>query len=415
MFAALAMVANAGWEDVGSPSASRRAAPARGASPVMVAPAAPARTVPAAVKTPEPAAWERSGAAAAPYSAPHATPPAPGGSSAPQTVREAARRRAAAREAEARAAAERERALIEAENRRIERRAAAARKAALEEDARAAAKRDGFYGGNAYSIPFFDATRATPSWWHFTYLTPAKAPNGNEISTGEAHAHFTVIDIQDMLGGDFSLSLDLSGMGFIDDADYTTLPYAFLDSCLDLQYVWRFVNDFSIELGVSPGIYGDPENFGADIFGYPFRGCLYYSLSPEFALRAGVEARPGWDRVIMPLAGIGWSPSDYWLFELGVPRSLVSLRLGPFDLYGTALWESTTYAMEDKEDKPEDMTIDDWRAGGGLAIHISDTFSLSAEAGYIFNREFKAEGSQGKGTIEVDDTPYFSFTLGSRF
>lgn len=361
-------------------------------------------STPASYSTPAPAS----------YSAP-ASRASSAASGVPQTVREAAKRRAAAREAEARAAAQREQAIIDAETRRIDRRAAETRASAVEHAERNLDWREGLYGGNAYFIPFFDAHRSSDTWLRLLYFAPATAPNGNDITMAEAEFHFTIVSVQDMLGGDFSLGLDLKGLGFIKDADYPTLPYGFMDACIDFQYVWRFVNDLSLELGIRPGFYGDPENFGADLFGYPFRGCLYYSFTPDFAIRAGVEIRPGWDQVAMPMAGLGWSPSDYWLFELGVPQSLAMLRLGPLDFYGTIAWLNRTYAMENKDEKPKDLTIDEWRAGGGLNINISESFHIGAEAGYVFGREFKAEGSGGKGTIEIDDAPYFGVTLGSRF
>lgn len=331
------------------------------------------------------------------------------------TVREAAQRRAAEREAKARAAAEREQAIIDMETRRIERREAATRAAAVAQAERNADKRDGFLGGNSYFIPFYDASTESDVWLHLTYLTPAKAPNGNEITMAEATARILLADVRDVLGGDFAVALKPKAIGFIDDADYITLPRVFAEVALDLQYVWRFINDFSLEVGIAPGFYGDAENFGADIFNYPFRGRLFYSATDTFAIHAGVEARPGWDRVIMPLAGLGWAPNGYWNFELGVPRSVAMLHLGPFDLYATSFWENSTYAMKEKDGKPDELTIDDWRLGGGLAINFSESCHIGAEAGYIFGREFKAEGSKGEGTIELDDSPYFGLTLGSRF
>lgn len=433
VFSAAALCATAGWEDVGSPSATRRAAPRQApatvrttvtpapqpvaSAPQTVAPAPPAGAVYPVAPAQQPARQQ----AVAPQAAQQRegayrrTMQSPAASGVPMTVREAAQRRAAEREANARAAAEREQAIIDMETRRIERRSAATKEAALAKAEYNADKRDGFLGGNSYFIPQFDASTQTDFWLHGIYLTPSKAPNGNEIKMAEAEARILICDVRDILGGDLSLALKPKAIGFIDDADYVALPVVFAEIPIDVQYVWRFVNDFSLELGATPGFYGDGEHIGADIFCYPFRGRLFYSATESFALHAGVEARPGWDRVIMPLAGLGWAPNGYFDFELGVPRSVAMIHLGPFDIYGTAIWENSTYGMKEEKDKPEEITIDDWRLGGGLTINFSESFHLGAEAGYIFNREFKAEGKKGSDTIELDDAPYFGVTLGSRF
>lgn len=419
--AAFAVIATSdvfgGWEDVGAPATRRSGAavsvtPAHSATPVRTAPATSA----------------------------------PATSS--ETVREAAARRAAARDAATRARAERERALLEEEQRRIDARARAAQRTATAprtapaQQPRTPAPRayaapqprtathyagtpapaaedweNTAYGegGDAFFIPFFDARRESDTWLHGIYMAPVKAPNGNDLTMAEGQFHHLMVYARDFLAGDFAMAANLRGTGFIDDAEYETLPYVLLDFDIDVSMAWRFVNDFSLELGARPGIYGDPENFDASLFSVPFRGCLYYSFSPEFAIRAGAEGRPGWDMAVMPLAGFGWSPSEYFYLEAGVPRTTATLHLGPIDFYGLAQWENTTYAMEDKKGKPENLTLDYWRVGGGLTINFFDAFRIGGEAGYILGREFTAEGKDGEGTIKLKNSPYFGATLGARF
>ena len=405
---AATLTANAGWEDVGAPQQRN----ARSAAPVTVT---PAQTVaPATVRQRQQATQ----------------------SGVPRTVREAAQQRAAARDAEARAKAQREAAIIEAERRRIEANSAygnptygggrqyygdrraptetrrqppPAQPAYYDED-----DRGGIQSGDAFYLPFFDASRESDAWLHAIYYPAVTAPNGNDLKMAEGEARFLLSDVHDFIGGDLTADLHLKGLGFIDDAKYETLPYVFIEADIDVCFVWRFVNGVSLELGARPGVYGDPENFDASLFGYPLRGALYYSFSPELAVRAGAEVRPGWDMAVMPLVGLGWAPSEYFRLEAAVPRSLAVVHLGPFDLFGAVQWDNVTYAMEDKGPKPEDVTIDDWRVCGGLTIDLV-AFRIGAEAGYIMGREFKAEGSKGSGTIEIKDSPYFGATLGSRF
>jgi hypothetical protein len=417
----------AGWEDVGAPPKRRTGnnAPVtiettgtRQTAPV----AAPAATRPATVTTAAPRA----------VAAPAASPATYNG---PQTVREAAQRRAAARattqpaqpvrqapvqpapasyrtsptyRAPAPAQPAPSRAPANQPPPQEWRRADTSR-AQPEDDYDFASE------GNAYFVPFFDAIKESDCWLHAIYITPATAANGNDLTMAEGQYHVRMVDVQDFIGGDLTLDANIKGVGFIDDAEYETLPYVLIEAAVDLEFTWRFISGFSLQLGARPGVYGDPENFDASLFSFPFHGCLYYSFAPEFAIRAGAEVRPGWDMAVMPLAGLAWAPSEYFLLEAGVPRSTAILRLGPFDFYGLAQWDNATYAMEDKDQKPEDLTLESWRLGGGLTINFFDAFRIGGEAGYIMGRKFKAEGSAGEGEIELENSPYFGATLGARF
>ena len=408
-----AWTAQAGWEDVGAPVR-------RQGGRAMVTTQAPRTAAPqAATAAPRPAAPARQ--PAAPRAATQYSGSAQGTTSPeiPRTVREAAQRRAAREQAEARARAAREQALIDEERRRIDANTRRplppreARERALREEARRG-PRDDSWGGNAFFLPFFDTRDESGIWLHGKYFTAAKAPNGNELKMAEAEAHILLVDAKGFLGGDLEMSLEPKAVGFIDDADYETLPRVLSESAIDVQWVWRFVNDVSLELGGRPGLYGDVEDFDAAMFGYPLRGALYYSFSPELAIRGGAEVRPGWDMAVMPIVGLSWAPSEYFLFEPGLPKLLARIHLGPLDIYGVTEWHNATYSMEDKGAKPEDLTIDDWRLGGGINLDLA-LFSIGAEAGYVMGREFKAEGSKGSGKIEIEDSPYFGVTLGSRF
>lgn len=432
----------AGWEDVGAPPRRRTGnnAPvtiettgSRQAAPV----AAPVATRPATATTAAPRA----------VAAPAASPATYDG---PQTVREAAQRRAAARATTQpaqpvrattrgtsdmrhatsgspayRAPAPAQPTPARAPANRYQQPAparAAVNQPPPQEWRRADTSRaqpeddyDFASEGNAYFVPFFDAIKESDCWLHAIYITPATAANGNDLTMAEAQYHLRMVDVQDFIGGDLTLDTNIKGIGFIDDAEYETLPYVLIEAAVDLEFTWRFISGFSLQLGARPGVYGDPENFDASLFSFPFHGCLYYSFAPEFAIRAGAEVRPGWDMAVMPLAGFAWAPSEYFLLEAGVPRSTATLRLGPFDFYGLAQWDNATYAMEDKGQKPEDLTLESWRLGGGLTINFFDAFRIGGEAGYIMGRKFKAEGSAGEGEIELENSPYFGATLGARF
>ena len=267
-----------------------------------------------------------------------------------------------------------------------------------------------------FYVPYFDAVRVSDRWFGLSYLFGSDAgAAGGTVSTMELEGHFLVGDYRNVAGGDIRLNIDPMLMLFTDDGGLNNLPTLLLDIPFDVQWVWRFVNGFSLELGAAPGIYGDIEAFDFSVFNAPLRGCLYLSVLPELAFRVGAEARFGWDRVVMPLAGLSWEPADNFYLEVGVPRSLAVLRTGPADFYGKVEWENTTYALSGDDDKPEDLTIDDWRVGGGISFGVGDDVRLSFELGLVLDREFRTDGDSGGARLDLDDSVYFGIFIGSRF
>lgn len=271
-------------------------------------------------------------------------------------------------------------------------------------------------GDDLYS-PFLDSPVESEHWYRVDYVTDAEADEDglHQISSLEVDLHFLLAEYRDVLGGDLSMKIDPSFTVFTEDGQYKILPALLLDVPFDIQWVWRFVNAWSLEVGAAPGLYGDLEAMGFDMFGLPLRGCLYYALNPMLSFRAGVEARPGWDRVVMPLVGLAWEPNDIFRLELGVPQSVVDISLGRVGLYGKAEWKNATYAMSGEDDDPDDITMDYWRVGTGLSFHFTEDVSAAIELGLITGREFKANGGYGSDSLDLDDTFYFGFVVGSQF
>ena len=377
----VAFVAVAGWEDPVAPAgrAARPSAPRPASAPASTAPAAspaysdPVTTIPV------------TDAPAAPAHSPRVSSAAP---ASRQPSRQPSRQtQPASRSGHA-----------------------AADSAGWPPPAGGATRLDDFY------LPFFDAPRESDRWFALDYLTGAKAEGGGgKVSSVEFTCHFLVGDWRNVVEGDVQMDFEPRLILFTDDGGFDNLPTLILDFPFDMSWVWRFQNGVSLEIGATPGIYGDIEAFDLSIFAIPMRACLYLSVIPELAFRAGVEARPGWDRVIMPLAGLAWEPGEMFYLEAGVPRSLAVWRLGPVNLYGKLEWENTTFAMSGHDGDPDDITVDDWRLGGGLSVAVTDDVRIGFEVGLILGREFSAETELGESKIELDDTAYLGLTIGAKF
>ncbi len=252
----------------------------------------------------------------------------------------------------------------------------------------------------------------------FRLMLPLPAPVGagdQDLTIGEVDARFVLADWRNVLAGDMGLDFRLHSMFFGGDAGMELMPTALLALPLDFRWTWRYLHGGSLQVGAAPGIYSDAEALGGDMFGLPFHLSWYQVIHPRFSWMAGVEIRPGWDLVVWPLIGFAWEPSEFMRMELALPRSRLDFRLGIVSLIGTAEWRNLTYAMSGDDGEPDDLTSEDILVSGGLQLRPARNFSLTLEAGMLFERSLTVEGEIGKDKLELDSAPFARVTLGGAF
>ncbi len=264
---------------------------------------------------------------------------------------------------------------------------------------------------------FLDTGDESSSWYRLSFVSSGDVEGaGDSFGLFAADAHFRLGEFRGLLAGDLAIDIDPSLGVLTDDAGFDYMPSILVALPVDFTWIWRYLNGWSLELGVSPGIYADAKGlFQSKALGLPFHGCLYYAFSGETAVRFGAEIRPGWDLVAMPLVGIAWQPSEMFFAELGLPRSLAELQLGPVGIYGKMVWNNMTYALDADAGEPDAFTLNGWQFGGGVSIAFSETFRLAFEAGVIAGRDITFEGGDGDVELDVDTVPYFSLLFGSEF
>lgn len=267
---------------------------------------------------------------------------------------------------------------------------------------------------NLYS-PLLDADTEPLGWFSIMHAVAADVDSSpKDLDVFEIDSRYNLVQWRNALGGDIGIDLRLRSVIFGGSAGFTHMPTALLELPLDFNWTWRYLNAFSLEIGARPGIYADAESLG-DGFGVPFRGVLYYAVDPELSWMLGMEVRPGWDLVVMPLVGLGWEPSNFFHLILACPTSKASLRLGPVSLYGTFAWRNTTYGMSGKKGEPDDLTFEDLLLGGGVTVAFTENFRLGLEAGRLFERTLLAAGDSREDKLGLDDTFYWRLTLGGAF
>ena len=272
----------------------------------------------------------------------------------------------------------------------------------------------GFVPPDLYS-PFLDPQIEPRRWLSVMYVPGAEAERSlEELSVAEVEVSLGLARWRNVLSGDLDVDLRLKSIFFADDAGFAILPTALIELPLEIEWTWRFLSGGSLQLGMRPGTYAAVDALG-DGLSIPFKGAFYYAVTPSFSWLLGVEIRPGWDLIAMPLVGVAWEPADFFRLTLAAPQSTALIQLGPVGLYGTAAWRNTSYGMSGDDGEPDQLTIEDLLLGAGLQIAFSDSFHLGLEGGLLINRTLLAEDDTAADKIDIDDSPYFRITFGGAF
>lgn len=263
--------------------------------------------------------------------------------------------------------------------------------------------------------PFLDPQVEPRRWFSILYATAAAVEGSpDDLPVVEVAGRFNLAQWRNVLSGDLDIDLRLRSIIFANDANYPVMPTGLIELPLEAEWTWRFLNGFSWQMGMRPGVYADVEALG-DGFGIPFKGALYVAVTPEFSFMVGAEFRPGWNLVAMPLVGMAWEPADFFRLTLAAPQSTALIQVGPVGLFGTLAWRNTTFGMSGEDGDPDQLTLEDLQLGGGLSIAFTDSFRLTAEGGLLVNRTLLAEDDSSDDELDLDDAPYFRLTLGGSF
>ena len=220
--------------------------------------------------------------------------------------------------------------------------------------------------------------------------------------------------IEEFLAGALDARLFARATGFLDNPEMSNLPDALLGAGIDIGMAWRFINGWSTEIRVAPGIYSD---IAAPAFGIPATLNFYYAATPHLSLQLGGTVRPGWDIPFMPNVSLAWQPSDELRIEAGVPRSQITLltdyMISPF---ATFEWRNTTYALEKDETKgtPEDLTLDEMLLTAGVAFSPLKNWTITAEYGAFLQRELSADVSENTA-LELSKESFIRVAIKGRF
>lgn len=214
-------------------------------------------------------------------------------------------------------------------------------------------------------------------------------------------------------GGEMDFNLVFQDILFLHSAGLE-LPSQLGEIAADLGFAMRSSKGTAVQIRLMPGFYSDLEAIYSDSFFIPVSCAAIRAFTPDFSGMVGLEARPGFERVLMPIVGLAWKISDDFRLDAGLPHSRLQWAITPklrtvlgFD------WQNTSYSLSDPDDASrEQITLEDFRTYWGMTLKASDILQFNGEIGRAFNRSIAFDSNS---EIDIEDSLYVTFAIGAPF
>lgn len=223
---------------------------------------------------------------------------------------------------------------------------------------------------------------------------------------------------RDVLSGDMDLDFNINAKLFLDSAEIE-LPDQVARIAFDSGWTWRYADGGAFQFRVKPGMYSDMEEISSEVWYVPVSVAFIRSFHPDISGLLGVEGRPGFDRVFMPLVGIDWLVHEKVRLSARLPESRMVIH---FTKYWNAFlgfeWNNISYALREKSSYRRDMmTYEDFRYTGGVTYKMSDDLQLTVAVGSAFERsiEFEKPAEDQARKIDMEREAFVRFGIGGPF
>ena len=151
-------------------------------------------------------------------------------------------------------------------------------------------------------------------------------------------------------------------------------------------------------MAVAPGWHSDFEQSSSEALRITGRVILAYDWSPNLKLIGGLVYLDRTDVNFLPAAGIIWTPTPDWRFEIIAPRPRVAYRLkeqGEMQdwLYLAGEFGGGSWAIEGPNG-PEVLNAQDYRLVSGYERRREGFMTGRLELGYVFGRSYQFSNGQ---------------------
>src|SRR5690606_32614937 len=113
---------------------------------------------------------------------------------------------------------------------------------------------------------------------------------------------------------------------FVHGPRRTDLPGQLYDASLEARMYWPFHDQLIGEFALAPSIFTDGDNTSGYALRIVWRGVGYYIWSPDVQLAAGSTFLDRKDILVLPIAGVIWTPTPDHRLDLLFPQPRIAHR-----------------------------------------------------------------------------------------
>ncbi len=203
----------------------------------------------------------------------------------------------------------------------------------------------------------------------------------------------------------------------------TDLPGALYTAAIDVMWMKKFSETWSMQLAVSPGIYSDFNNTGSGAIRVTGRALAFYRIDETLQIAFGAVYLNREDIAALPAFGLIYTPNETMRLDVVFPRPRFGYRVSATDtverwVYVGGELGGGTWAIERKvpaipavpgatETIDDVVNVSSLRAFVGYEAKRKKGFTPTVEAGYIFARD--VEFRSKRGNFSPDGTFFFRF------
>jgi hypothetical protein len=186
------------------------------------------------------------------------------------------------------------------------------------------------------------------------------------------------------------------------------IPYGFTQLMSDFELAYQDESPWSFQFGFTPQISSDFErSLDSNAYMFDGRAVGFYRWSPELTFAFGAAY---WNRVhnlVVPYAGVIWTPAPKWEFRLLAPKSRISYYAGR--MMNADVWYYTSleyavdaYQVDIQDTRAKDrLQMSEYRLMAGVNVQWR-LWNPFLEGGWVFDRH----------AIFSGDTPNFNVQNG---
>lgn len=174
----------------------------------------------------------------------------------------------------------------------------------------------------------------------------------------------------------------------------TDLPAQLYDASLEARMYWPFHDRVIGEFALAPSVFSDFQNTSSDALRIVGRAVGYFLWSPDVRFAGGATYLDRQDILVLPIAGVIWTPTPDHRLELLFPQPRIAHRYHHDAHHERWVFLSGelgggSWAIERSSGADDVISYRDLRLMTGVEWKYRDKSSWRIEGGYVFGRELE--------------------------